>query len=151
MEIQAEAGDQGGRRVDPGMHASSGKKVNTAGGEERPGMENMEKEVRIARLLITVSVIFGLFVVMTLLVIGINDFSGRHGLPGTSRTGTLILAAVKAAGIGFGLAAYRAITRGEPHRGGRYALIASVLPPLDLIALFAGFLALFSRREDRTG
>ncbi|NLM29519.1 MAG: hypothetical protein GX216_03670 [Methanomicrobiales archaeon] len=114
-------------------------------------MEDMEKEVRIARFLIAVSVIFGLFVVVALLVIGIDGLPGRSGLPGTSRAGTLLLAAVRAAGIGFGLAAYRAITRGEPHRGGRYALIASILPPLDLIALFAGFLALFSHREDRAG
>lgn len=109
-------------------------------------MEGMGKEVRIARTLITVSVIFGLFVVVPLLFIGIGG--GFIGKSGVSRAGALLLAAIKIAGIGFGLAAYRTITRGDPRRAGRYALVASILPPFDLIALFAGLLALFSHREE---
>ncbi|MEG3055062.1 MAG: hypothetical protein RQM90_02470 [Methanoculleus sp.] len=42
-------------------------------------MVSTEKEVKIARILIIVSVIFGLFVVMALLTIGIGDLTGRGG------------------------------------------------------------------------
>ncbi|HOI12419.1 MAG TPA: hypothetical protein PLG75_01095 [Methanoculleus sp.] len=134
----------------PLLSYSSGKRLILTT-EERPGMEGMGKEVKIARFLITVSVIFGIFAVVTLLVIGIGGFAGSGGFPGASPTGALLLAVVKAAGIGFGLAAYRAIDRGDPRRSGRYALVASLLPPFDLIALFAGLLALFSHREAGAG
>ena len=114
-------------------------------------MDSTGKEVKIARFLITISVIFGLFAVVTLLAIGIGGFAGRTGIPGTSPAGALLLAAVKAVGTGFGLAAYRTITRGDLRRAGRYALVASLLPPLDLIALFAGLLALLPHREGEAG
>jgi hypothetical protein len=122
-------------------------KVNTHDREERPGMDSTGKEMKIARVLITISVILGLFVVVTFLAIGISGLAGKTGIPGTFPAGALLLAAVKTAGTGFGLAAYRTITRGDLRRAGRYALIASLLPPLDLIALFAGLLALFPHRE----
>lgn len=111
-------------------------------------MADTGKEVKIARILIAVSVVFGFFVVAALLAVGLGGFAERTG---ASRMGLLLLAMVKAAGLGFGLAAYRTITRGDPRRAGRYALVASVLPPFDLIALFAGLLALFSHREGGAG
>ncbi|NLA38444.1 MAG: hypothetical protein GX882_03470 [Methanomicrobiales archaeon] len=114
-------------------------------------MGNIEKEVKIARILISISVIFGLLVVAALFVIGIGGIVGKSGFPGAIRAGALLLATIKATGLGFGFAAYRAIIRGDPWRGGRYALIASFLPPLDLIALFAGLIALSSRRGGGTG
>lgn len=107
-------------------------------------MGGMGKETKIARVLIAISVVFGLFAVATLLAIVIGGLPAR---PGIFPAGALLLAAVKTAGIGFGLMAYRTIARGDPRRAGRYALVASVLPPFDLIALFAGLLALFSHRE----
>lgn len=107
-------------------------------------MESMEKEVKIARILITISVIFGFFVVIGLFAIGMGGSGGRAEI---ARTGVLLLAMVKAVGLGFGLAAYLTLTRGDPRRAGRYALAASILPPFDLIALFAGLLALFSHGE----
>ncbi len=110
-------------------------------------MAGTGKEVKIARILITISVVFGFFVVVTLLVIG----TGRTGPSGISPTGALLLAAVKAAGTVFGLAAYLTIARGDLRKAGRYALVASILPPFDLIALFAGLLALFSHREGGAG
>ncbi len=114
-------------------------------------MDSTGKEVKIARVLITISVILGLFVVVTLLAIGIGGLAGRTGIPGTFPAGVLLLAAVKTAGTGFGLAAYRTIARGDLRKAGRYALVASLLPPLDLIALFAGLLALFPHREGGAG
>ena len=149
MEIRAEQGCAAGSI--PGVHMPLREKVNTHDREERPGMEGTGKEVKIARVLITISVIFGLFAVVTLLVIGIGGFPGRTGIPGAFPGLALLLAAVKAAGTGFGLAAYRTITRGDLRRAGRYALAASLLPPLDLIALFAGLLALFPHREGGAG
>ncbi|NLZ29812.1 MAG: hypothetical protein GX885_03565 [Methanomicrobiales archaeon] len=113
-------------------------------------MVSTEKEVKIARILIIVSVVFGLFVVMALLTIGIGGLAGRGGAPGISRTGALLLAAIKAAGVGFGLVAYQTIARGDTRRAGVYALAASLLPPLDLIALFAGLLALLPHKEGGT-
>jgi len=101
--------------------------------------------------LIIISVIFGLFAVVTLLAIGIGCLPARPGMPGPFPAGALLLAAVKAAGTGFGLAAYRTITRGDLRRAGRYALVASFLPPLDLIALFAGLFVLFPHREGGAG
>lgn len=126
-------------------------KVNTHGVEKRPGMRSMGKEAKIARVLIIISVIFGLFAVVTLLAIGIGCLPARPGMPGPFPAGALLLAAVKAAGTGFGLAAYRTITRGDLRRAGRYALVASFLPPLDLIALFAGLFVLFPHREGGAG
>ncbi len=118
---------------------------------ELPGMVGTKKEVKIARILITVSVVFGFLVVVTLLVIGTGSLAGRIGPSGISTTGALLLAAVKAAGTVFGLAAYLTIARGDLRKAGRYALVASILPPFDLIALFAGLLALFSHREGGAG
>ena len=111
-------------------------------------MEDTGKEVKIARILIAVSVVFGFFVIAALLAVGLGGFAERTG---ASRVGMLLLAIVKAAGLGFGLAAYRTITRGDLRSAGRYALAASILPPFDLIALFAGLLTLFSRREGGAG
>ncbi|WP_332450739.1 hypothetical protein [Methanoculleus sp.] len=111
-------------------------------------MGGRRKEVKIARVLIAISVIFGLFAVVTLLAIVVGGLPAR---PGISLVGALLLAAVKVVGIGFGLAAYRTIGRGDLPRAGRYALIASLLPPFDLIALFAGLLVIFSHREGEQG
>ncbi|WP_054848507.1 hypothetical protein [Methanoculleus chikugoensis] len=102
----------------------------------------MGKETKIARVLIAISVVFGLFAVATLLAIVIGGLPARPGI--FPAGGALLLAAVKTAGIGFGLAAYRTIGRGgDLARAGRYALVAGFLPPLDLIALFAGLLVIF--------
>ena len=154
--VQGEPGKPAGLSATTlkGHHRAPGicfrEKVNTPDAEERPGMGDTAKEVKIARVLITISVIFGLFAVVTLLYIGIGGLAGKT-VPGIFPAGALLLAAVKAAGTGFGLAAHRTITRGDLRRAGRYALVASLLPPLDLIVLFAGLLALFLHREGEAG
>ncbi|MDD3857508.1 MAG: hypothetical protein PHP43_05600 [Methanoculleus sp.] len=111
-------------------------------------MGGMGKETKIARVLIAISVVFGLFAVATLLAIVIGGLPAK---PGIFPAGALLLAAVKTAGIGFGLAAYRTIGRGDLARAGRYALVAGFLPPLDLIALFAGLLVIFPHGEEGAG
>lgn len=103
--------------------------------------------MKTARILIIISMTFGLLIVLALLAIGIWGFTGQGGVSDIPRAGALLLAAVRAAGIGFSLAAYWMATQGDARRAGGYALVASLLPPLDLIALFVGLLALSSKKR----
>ncbi len=109
-------------------------------------MPNADRDMKIARILIIISIIFGIFVAVTVLYIGIAGFYGRIALPGLFPAGAIAIGVVKIIGIGIGLLALQTLRGGSVRRAGAYALVASFLPPLDLIMLLAALFLLPLRR-----
>lgn len=108
-------------------------------------MESSRK-VRLARVLILVSLVLGVLLALAALAVIVLDATGRLTRPALSVTGAVLVLLLKSVGLVLGATAYRRIGEGRLRNAGRLALVASLFPPLDLLALCAGLLILVGDR-----
>lgn len=105
------------------------------------------KEIRVARVLIALSIIMGIVLTFLALLAGTAVVLGRVPIPGAWLGGALLFVMLSGVGITAGVLALRELEIGEPRRAARYAFVAIVLPPPNLLMLLAGGLLYFRSRD----
>ncbi len=114
-------------------------------------MTTPRSEVRVARLLILLSIILNSLLVLMALIALTAMLLGRMPMAGAWPGGALLFLLLSGAGIGAGLWALPALSRGEVAEATRLALVAVLLPPPNLVMLLAGGLLYFENRRAREG
>lgn len=116
-------------------------------------IEGLSSEAKVAKILILVSLVIGILVLLLLAVVGLAVYTaGVFSTLGISLTIPLFivaaLAAVRIAGLAMGFLALFSTEKKDFSHAGIYAIIASVLPPLDIIMLIGGIFSLVSREAN---
>jgi len=116
-------------------------------------IEGLSSEAKVGKILILVSLVIGILVLLLLAVVGVAVYTaGGFSTLGVSLTIPLVivaaLAAVRIAGLVMGFLALFSTEKKDFSRAGIYAIIASVLPPLDIIMLIGGIFCLVSREAN---
>lgn len=117
-------------------------------------VEGLSSEAKVGKILILVSLVVGILVFLILAVIGAAMYtSGVFAAFGVSLHVPLIavgvLAALRILGLAVGFLALLATERRDFSRAGIFAIIACVLPPLDIVMLIGGIFCLISREANR--
>lgn len=105
------------------------------------------REIRLARLLIILSIILGIFLALIALLAAMAVLLGRMPMPGAWATGALLFAVLSGAGSAAGVLALRNLASGCVREASYYGFVAVVLPPPNLIMLAAGGLLYDAGRE----
>lgn len=105
------------------------------------------REIRLARLLLLLSVVLGICLTLAALLAATAAAFGRLPMPGALTQGALLFAVLSAAGSTAGILAVRHLESGRIRKASRCALVAVVLPPPNLVALLAGGLLHTMSRE----
>ncbi len=108
---------------------------------------NATREIRLARILILLSTILSIILTLLALLAATAVFLGRMPMPEAWATGGLLFALLAAGGSAAGVLALRRLRDGRVREASYYALAAVVLPPPNLIMVFAGGLLYFADRE----
>jgi len=110
-----------------------------------PGMtDGLSMEAKIGKVLMIIGIALGILALVFLIFFGNLPFSTRFFPSHFFGGGTLILAAVKIAGIIVAISGFIEAEKKKIQRAGILAVVATLLPPLDLILLLAGLLLLIS-------
>ncbi len=107
----------------------------------------LSTEAGIGKILVVVSVILKIIGIAALLFFGSLFPHMMYGYPGFMFLSSLLYLAGIASVIGliFGLYSYSLASKRKIRDAGIYAIVSSLLPPLDIIMLAAGILFLVSR------
>jgi hypothetical protein len=113
-------------------------------------IEGLSSEAKVGKILVLISLVIGIFVLLLLAGIGVAIYSsGAFSALGISLTMPLLilaaLVALRIAGLAVGFLALASTEKKNFSRAGIYAIIASVLPPLDIVMLIGGIFCLVSR------
>ncbi|KYC45826.1 MAG: hypothetical protein APG12_00806 [Candidatus Methanofastidiosum methylothiophilum] len=111
-------------------------------------VEGLSTEAKIGKILILVSLILGIVGVLGMLVgfTSVALFPLRYmRFPIFAGFFFVIAAVVKILGLIIGFMALSSTTLKNFNKAGMYAIISSLLPPLDLIMLIGGILCLISK------
>jgi hypothetical protein len=103
-------------------------------------MSVLSSEANIGKILILVGIVIS--VVSTLALFAMSIFAMYVPIFGVF---TIIFGIVGILGVIYGILAYKACNKGDFHKAGIYAIISSVLPPLDIIMLAGAILCLVSK------
>ncbi len=112
-------------------------------------VEGLSTEAKIGKILILVSLILGIVGILGLLV-GFSFgalFPMRYmrGFPLFAGIFMIFVAVIKILGLIVGFIALSSTNLKNFNKAGMYAIISSLLPPLDLIMLIGGILCLISK------
>lgn len=105
-------------------------------------MEGISTEAKIGKVLIIIAVILGVIGMIVLAVFG--SFGLAAIIPAWLVGGIIILAIARVAGLVIGLTAFMSADDGDYSRAGILGIVASVIPPVDLIMLAGGIVCLIS-------
>ncbi len=119
-------------------------------------VKEMSTEAKIGKILILIGIIIQVISIAAVFTIG----SGMMGLGyGMMNWGGMMgsyfggmfyaLGLVQIIGLIVGVYAYKAAEKGDFHNAGILAIVASVIPPLQLIMLVGGILCLVSREAKK--
>lgn len=116
-------------------------------------MEGLSAEAKIGKILVLVGVIIGILAIVLLGAIAVLTWTagGVSGLGIALTMPRWIIVAVlglKTAGLIFGLLALVSAGRNDFSKAGIFAVISSILPPLDLVMLIGGIFCLISREAN---
>ncbi|MDH7509668.1 MAG: hypothetical protein QHH04_01315 [Methanolinea sp.] len=116
-------------------------------------IEGLSSEAKVGKILILVSLVIGILVLLFVAGIGAVIYSaGVFSALGISLTIPLFfvgaVAALRIAGLVMGFLALFSTGKKDFSRAGIYAVIASVLPPLDIVMLIGGIFCLVSREAN---
>jgi len=105
-------------------------------------MEGISTEAKIGKILILIAIIFGILQLIVIAVIGSVGFS--FNLPVWIGGIVVIVAILKVVGIVIGIIAFRYAENGDYRQAGILAIIASFIPPLDIIMIIGGIICLIA-------
>ena len=105
------------------------------------------REIRVARLLIMLSIILSIILALLALLAATAVLLGRMPMPGAWASGALLFALLAGGGITAGVLALRQLENGHVRKASYYALVVTVLPPPNLVMLLAGGLLYAAGRE----
>jgi hypothetical protein len=105
-------------------------------------MEGISTEAKIGKILIFLAVVLGVIGMIVLVVFG--TFGLAAIIPAWLVGGIIVLAIARIAGLVIGLIAFKSAEDGDYSRAGILGIIASVIPPVDLIMLAGGIVCLIS-------
>ena len=114
----------------------------------------LSTEANIGKVLVIIAVIIGIITTVITIFMGVFGMGfGMHmfsfGIPRFLSSMMLVLGTVKIAGIVLGVYSYKSIEKKDVHQAGIYALVASFLPPLDIIMLIGAILLLISKEAKK--
>ncbi|MBP1929213.1 hypothetical protein J2741_001760 [Methanolinea mesophila] len=107
-------------------------------------LRGLSSEAKIGKIILIVSLVLSILAVALVLLAGVLIARMLQGLPGLFIGGLYALAFVKILGIILGFVSLWSTGSGRWQRAGIIALIASIVPPLDLLMLVSGLFFLFS-------
>jgi hypothetical protein len=105
-------------------------------------MEGISTEAKIGKILIFIAIILGVIQLIAIGVIGSVGFS--FFLPAWIGGIVIIMALIKIIGIIIGIIAFRSAENGDFRQAGILAIIASFIPPLDIIMIIGGIVCLIA-------
>lgn len=112
-------------------------------------VEGLSTEAKIGKILILVSIILGIVGVFGMLVgftsVALFPLRYMRGFPIFAGFFIVIAAVIKILGLIVGFIALSSTNLKNFNKAGIYAIISSLLPPLDLIMLIGGILCLISK------
>lgn len=112
-------------------------------------VEGLSTEAKIGKILILVSLILGIVGVLGMLVgfsfVALFPIRYMRGFPLFAGFILVFLAVIKILGLIIGFMALSSTNLKNFNKAGMYAIISSLLPPLDLIMLIGGILCLISK------
>ncbi|HIH04034.1 MAG TPA: hypothetical protein HA263_09385 [Methanoregulaceae archaeon] len=108
---------------------------------------NATREIRLARILIMLSIILDIILTLLVLLAATAVLLGRMPMPGAWVIGALLFALLAGGGSAAGVLSLHRLKSGCVREASYYAFIAVVLPPPNLIMLFVGGLLYFAGRE----
>ena len=103
--------------------------------------------LRLARVLIALSIIVGVVLTFLALLAATAVVLGRVPVPGIWLGAAVLFVMLSGVGITTGVLALRELEDGEVRRATRYAFVAIVMPPPNLLMLLAGGLLYFGSRD----
>jgi hypothetical protein len=104
-------------------------------------------QVRLARVLIALSIIMGIVLTFLALLAATAVVLGRVPVPGMWLGAALLFVMLSGAGTTTGVLALRELGDGQVRQAARYAFVAIVLPPPNLLMLLAGGLLYFGSHD----
>lgn len=105
-------------------------------------MEGISTEAKIGKILIFIAIIIGIIQLIAIGVVGSIGLS--FFLPAWIGGIVIIIALVKVVGIIIGIIAFRSAENGDYRQAGILAIIASFIPPLDVIMIIGGIVCLIA-------
>lgn len=116
-------------------------------------MDGLSAEARIGKILILVGVIIGIFAVILLAALASltwssGELSGFGVVIAIPRWILIAVLGVKIVGLILGILALFSASRDKFSKSGIFAVISSILPPLDLVMLIGGIFCLISREAN---
>jgi hypothetical protein len=107
-------------------------------------LKGLSSEAKIGKIILIVSLILSILAVILVVLAGALIAGMLQGIPGLFIGGLYILALIKVIGIFLAFISLYSTASGRWQRAGIIALVASILPPLDLLMLVSGLFFLFS-------
>ncbi len=111
-------------------------------------LEGLSNEAKIGKILILASLIIGILGILGILVgfsfKALFTFTYMRGVPLYAGLFIIFAAAIKVLGLVIGFLALASTNLKNYNKAGLYAIISSLLPPLDLLMLIGGILCLIS-------
>ncbi len=107
-------------------------------------MTGLSTEAKIGKVVVLISIILSIIAIIVVLFVGTFALDMLLAMPGIWVTGIFVVALVKVIGVALGVLSLQMTTENRWKRAGIYALIASVVPPLDLLMLLGGIFFLTS-------
>ncbi len=124
--------------------------------------KELSTEAKVGKILILIGIIIQVISITAVFTIGsgMMGYSGMMsygygmmnwgGMMGSAFGGLFfVIGLIEIAGLIAGIYAYKAAEQGDFHNAGILAIVASVLPPLQLIMLVGGILCLVSREAKK--
>jgi hypothetical protein len=107
-------------------------------------IEGLSTEAKIGKVVVLISIILSTIAIIFVIFIGTFALDMLLAIPGIWVTGIFVVALVKVIGVALGVLSLQMTAEKRWKRAGIYALIASVVPPLDLLMLLGGIFFLTS-------
>jgi phosphoglycerol transferase MdoB-like AlkP superfamily enzyme len=117
-------------------------------------MEGLSSEAKIGKILILVAIILGILIMLVLSAIGVAIYYAGGSISALNMMLAIPLffiapvLLVKLVGLVLGFLALHSTEQRDYNRAGILAIIASVLPPLDLVMLIGGIFCLISKEAN---
>lgn len=110
----------------------------------------LSTEAKIGKILILIGIIIQAIGIAAVLAIGSGMMDYGYGMMGSVFGGMFYaLGLVQIVGLIVGVYAYKSAEKGDFHNAGILAIVASLLPPLQLLMLVGGILCLVSREAKK--
>jgi hypothetical protein len=119
-----------------------------------PSTGELSSEAKIGRALLLVGIVVGaagLFIATVFILLVLPSLGFPRSVLSLILLLSGILGVIKLAGVLVGVLAYRAASRRDLRKAGILGIIASVLPPFDLIMLIGGILCTISPESKEWG